>query len=123
MRFAIYGAAGSRSISLDEIVAEQQADQMLFAHAEDSGCESCYVEVAKWSNSRKRWERYAFCKCLDYRLPEMPDASDEDTAIEAARRINEPCYTEGRASVVHTLPNCEPEPVTVEQIAAHPSLL
>ncbi len=102
IQFAKYG---SGYITLDDILVIQNETKMLWAHAEDSGCESCYCEVARWNERTERWERFCVVKCLDYRLPELPDASDEETAVELAKRINEPLWDDGRASIVHSMPN------------------
>jgi len=107
MRFHRYGHVLERDIEWDELISEQQRDGLLWAHAENSGCESEYVEVAKWNGPARRYERYVHVKCLDFRLPDMPDASDDETAIEAAKRINAAAgwHDNGDHPIVHSMPN------------------
>jgi hypothetical protein len=61
----------------------------LFAHAESSGCEACYVEVARWSWIRNRWEKFAFVKCFGGEIKEFPDIGDVETCRKIADLINE----------------------------------
>ena len=61
----------------------------LWAHAERSGSEGCYVEVARWSELRQRWERFAFAKVFGGEIKEQPDLGDNETAILLANFINE----------------------------------
>jgi hypothetical protein len=104
MTFTIYGQP-HQSISFDDLLAIQKEHGMLWAHAEDSGSESCYCEVARWNEKARRWERFCHLKCMDYRLPELLDASDEQTAIKLAERINALLHCGDRASIVHSMPN------------------
>jgi hypothetical protein len=107
-RFSMYGWDGpgfGPKLSLADLLAIQAEDGTLWAHAEDSGSESCYCEVARWNHVEVQWERFAHCKMMDYRLSDLPEASDEATATEAARRINKPLWFDDRAPVVHSLPN------------------
>jgi len=97
-------------ITLEALLDEQKKDGIYWAHAEDSGCESCYCEVARWSDERGRWERFACLKAYYYRLPELPDASDEETAGAIADQINALAYWHGRANIVHRMPSYQPAP-------------
>ena len=99
--FDIYANVLSRDMPLSELIALNESGDLL-ARAENSGCESCYVEVARWSDD-KGWRRYAFSKCLDYRLDGMEDASDEATAEEIAKRINDAAWHKGKVSFIHNL--------------------
>jgi hypothetical protein len=58
----------------------------LFARAEDSGCEGCYVEIAKWNRHTGRYERFAFDKFFGGEL--WQDASAETTAARVATMVN-----------------------------------
>ena len=60
----------------------------IFAHAERSGSEGCYVEVARWSYLRERWEKICHCKCFGGEIKEHPDLSDNDTAKFIADFLN-----------------------------------
>lgn len=104
MKFHLYGTDPWAAITLDALLEMQRGDGDLWAHAEgrDRGC--CHCEVARWNHARTRYERFAFCNCHDYRLPEMPDATDEATAEYAARLMNDlSCFAQF-APVVHSLP-------------------
>lgn len=104
MKFHLYGADPWASISLEQLLEMQREHGALWAHAEDSGCESCHCEVARWNDARKRYERFAFCNCHDYRFSEMPDASDEATAEHAAKLINDLTHLAARPPIIHLLP-------------------
>lgn len=58
----------------------------LFARAEDSGAEGCYVEIAKWNRHSRRYERFAFEKFFGGEL--WADLSAELTAARVAAIIN-----------------------------------
>lgn len=104
-KFNLYGADPWATISLDGLLEIQREHGALWAHAEDSGSESCYCEVARWNDARKRYERFAFCNCHDYRFPELPGARDEATADQGAKLINSLSNLAPRSPIVHSLPN------------------
>ena len=104
MKFSLYGNNDGASISLDGLLEMQRNEGMLWAHAEDSGSESCYCEVARWNEAARRFERYAFAKCADDRFPELPEATDVKTAEHAAQLINN-VTPQVRLPIVHRMPN------------------
>jgi hypothetical protein len=97
--FSKYG--GAESISLKEFHEIPAGD--LWARAEQSGCEGCYCEIARWSNKNHRWERFAFAKFFGGEHPEAPEAGSIETAALYARDINRGEI----ATVIHGLPNYE----------------
>lgn len=108
MKFTVYGQYMDPDIPIEDLIESNRESGEFIARAEDSGSESTYVEVAKWSHTRHRWERCCFCKCMDYRLPGHEDATDRQTAIEAARLINEAGGVVF-AKFIASLPESEPE--------------
>lgn len=100
MRFKLYGEPFNY-IELDALIAQQKELADLWAHAEDSGSESTYVEVARWNHSGQRWERFAFLKMLDVDMP----GSDDEKADTLAEQINSAARHSRRASIVHSMPN------------------
>lgn len=83
----------------------------LLARAECSGSEGCYVEVARWSYLRERWERFAFEKCLGGEIKEFPDLGDIETCDLIADFINERMKQgRGRPPLVNSLPNFNSHP-------------
>ena len=112
IRFAKYGSSAlGGGVSLADLITESKETSYLWAHAEDSGCESCYVEVAKWDDKHKAWFKYAFLKTLDVlrglelELECSEDASDEEVAVLIAKKINDVSWEEGRASIVGAMAN------------------
>lgn len=102
-QFWLYGA--HKSITLTELLEQQRSHQMLFARAEQSGCEGTYVEVAIWNENHRQWQRYAFLKCFGGEHPELPDAGSIETATRYARDINAIAHVNDvQWSIVHTLP-------------------
>jgi len=93
MSFARYGNC-QRGIRLSELI-ELAKTNGIVARAEDSGCEGCYVEVARWCEDSDQWKRFAFEKLFD---EEDATAYQQCTAI--AEKINE--GNEG-ASLIHEL--------------------
>jgi len=97
--FRAYGGGGE--VTLSQLI--EMGD--VFANVETSGSESCYVEVARWSNERERWERYAFAKMLDVELRDTVNDCDVlgecDSAMIIARLINN---TRPSPSFIHSLP-------------------
>ena len=49
-------------IGLTDLIGHNRIHGDLWARAEDSGCEGCYCEVARWDKENRRWSRYAFEK-------------------------------------------------------------
>ncbi len=78
----------------------------LLARAENSGGEGFYVEVARWSFKRERWERYCFAKLLGGEDRERPDWTPKQLAERYAREIND-AFNENQAdlALIHILPN------------------
>ena len=74
----------------------------LIARAEHSGSEACYVEVARWSALRQRWERFAFEKFFGGELWRNLNAGD--TCERLADIINRRAGTH-RCSFIHNLPS------------------
>lgn len=100
-------SGGSRPmdyLSVQHLVEHNLEHQDLWARVEFSGCESCYVEIARWNNSANRWERYAFSKMMDVQIGEE-DLTDEDKGERICELIN----LDTRFSFIHSLPTWEPE--------------
>jgi len=72
----------SRNVSLRTLLKVKS----LWARAENSGSEGCYVEVAKWNFVSNRWERFAFEKFFGGEM--WDDLGDEQTAMRVAAIIN-----------------------------------
>lgn len=111
MKLTLYGQDGekgwAKTITLEELIAIQvETVGDLWAHAEEGVNESCYLRVARWNYQAERWEAFAGIKCMDYRFPEAPDATDEETAELAAKKINEgfSWSTNGRTRIVYNMP-------------------
>lgn len=100
--FCRYGGNGD-SITLDELKQLQRETGSLFAHAENSGCEGCYVEVARYNNAANCWQRFAFLKCFGGEHASNEDASAEETARLFAAEISPRACD----SFIHSLPNYE----------------
>lgn len=122
MKYSLYGNLGH--ISLDALKDENAATGCLFARAEHSGCEGCYVEVAKWNESTRRYERYAFEKYFGGEHPEDTDSAGVygyavDTAERFAADINNAAGPGGSTTpLIHTLPNFGEQPIAPELLAA-----
>jgi hypothetical protein len=98
-RFSLYGEVWN-GIDYPALL-EQAKETGLLARAEDSGCEGCYVEVARWNDDARQWQRYAFLKCFGGE--DGIDGSSRETADRIAAAINAPA---GRyASLIHNMPN------------------
>lgn len=86
-RFHTYIGAGSprklmRVVSLRQLLRIPD----LYARAELSGCEGCYVEVSRWNRHTARWERFCFEKFFGSELWE--GLGEVDTAVRVAAIIN-----------------------------------
>lgn len=100
-KFCRYGATKpeSRDIGLDELIQiRERQGGGLFANLEYSGCESCYVEVARWiepgCEKPGGWRRFAFLKMMDVYISDSsgePIDIDEKTLGQLiVRAINDP---------------------------------
>jgi hypothetical protein len=117
IHFCLYGDLSGRGISLPELLAvAKESGDGITARAEYSGCEGCYIEVARWSDKRRRWERYCFEKVFGGEHssdPSRPENGDHpnclgclETAALFAKEINEvACNHNG--SLIHNMPNWE----------------
>ena len=100
-RFSIYDNVGKfQDLTLERLLKVPD----LLARAEESGCEACYVEVARWSSLRDRWERFAFEKCFGGEIKEFPDLGDKATCTMIAEFINARMGT-ATACLFHSFPN------------------
>ena len=108
-RFCLYSSAEKRvpmqHVSLSDMVKTEDVKAL----DEESGSESCYVEVARWSFKRERWELYAFLKTMDVTFFENDgdedefEMSDREKAQHISGMINE-----GRCdNMIATLPRWE----------------
>lgn len=95
MRFAFYGEAWKTGPTIEELLAIAK-DGALFARAEESGCEGCHVEVARWRQGDDchtgQWMRFAFNKVFggeDVYDPKNPDAMPFGAATNSARATAE----------------------------------
>lgn len=81
-RFPFAPCRRMRDVSLRSLLKVKD----LWARAEQSGCEGCYVEVAKWNAGSQRWERFAFEKFFGGEMWDGLNA--EETAMRVAAIIN-----------------------------------
>lgn len=107
--FATYGTPFGHGFTLRDLLEMPRGE--ILARPEHSGCEGCYVEVARWNGTAGRWERFAFEKLFGSEI--HPDWSAERTAGHLAAIINRR-HGNAHASLIHTLPNFTPphEPET-----------
>jgi hypothetical protein len=101
-RFAAYGSEViGEGHTLAQLIEFQKSEGTLFARAENSGCEGCYCEVARWNLKTHRWERFAFLKCFG---GEWVDGitSASKTAAKFAEAINSAGHC--GLSIVHVMP-------------------
>ena len=83
----------------------------IWARAEASGSEGCYVEVARWDREAVEWCKFAFLKILDHGLMEeilpekgeVKELSADETAEWLAGRINA-AHGNKWAAVIHSMP-------------------
>lgn len=89
LKFAVYGSL--RPVPLWRLLCEQNESGMLVARAEESGCEACYVEVARWVPERERFEKYAFLKLFGGEEigEDYAGLNDADACRVVAEAINE----------------------------------
>jgi hypothetical protein len=109
MNFTRYetGAVWPTRITFADLLVEQLDHGMLFARAELSGSEGCYVEVCRWNDANWRYERYAFVKLLSgEEYTELFAGSTVDAAREMAWRINAAGNLRDEdARLIHRMPN------------------
>jgi hypothetical protein len=121
--FACYSQEGKtyRGLSLEQLL-EIAKDGSILARAEDSGCEGCYIEVARWKQGKDchsgNWYRFAFEKVFggeDMTLEEQDAAHDRSdrallsshaTAERIAAKINE-VSGNARVALIHRFPTWE----------------
>ena len=101
-RFCAYGDVLGEGWTLAELVEYQKDSGTLFARAENSGCEGCYCEVARWNMTAHRFERFCFLKCFGGEWSEEIDSSRQ-TAAKFAEAINSAAGHAGLC-VVHVMP-------------------
>jgi hypothetical protein len=97
-RFSMYGEGRFSSILASEL--RNMSD--ICAEVANSGCEGTYVEVARYSESRNRWERFAFEKFLGGECGIEEDHHEIATLF--ARYINNSYVTSG---FVHSMSDWE----------------
>lgn len=78
----------------------------LMARAEESGCEGCYIEVARWNDKLRQWQRFAFEKVFGGEEGGQDGESARDAAIRIANRINQ-AHGVDFVPLIHTLPSWE----------------
>jgi hypothetical protein len=86
LRFAKYSLPKSKRFSKNITFAQLRKIPGLFARAEESGAEACYVEVAKWNPHSRRYERFCFIKLFGGEI--WQDMDDRSTATRLAAIIN-----------------------------------
>ncbi len=102
LSFSLYGGESpSRGLTLDELHALATAGD-IWAHAENSGCEGCYVEVARYNAKKNTWERFACEKFFGGEDGLEPEGC-VDTATRVAALINK--AGDENANVVHRMEN------------------
>jgi hypothetical protein len=113
MNFTVYGA-GWQCISYADLLKHAREHKDLMARAENSGCEGCYIEVARWNQTTERWERYCFEKVFGGEHSEKADArvSSFETAQKFADEINDAaCCHPHNYPWVHYMPNWGSPPI------------
>lgn len=98
-----------RNISLEDVIAMDD----IISLPEDSGCESGYVEIAKWSHKSNQWYRFAFEKMMDVDVfPEGGEDTDNPLTTDCMEKaaIISGIINEFRlVKLIATLPNWEGE--------------
>lgn len=85
LSFALYGSRRGkpmRHVTWKQLVRIP----FLLARAEESGCEGCYVEIAKWNPHAGRYERFAFQKFFGGEL--WDGVNDRTVAARIALMVN-----------------------------------
>lgn len=115
IHYSIY-SAGLLTINHLNLCALQKATGEYLARAEDSGCEGIYTEVARWSYSRQRWERFCFVKFLGGEDANHPDWTPRQLAEHYAAEINLSAGPDHALQpIVHRM-ECVPEPDAQEAV-------
>lgn len=87
LRFALYTHTSHRKRPPRNLTWRQlRKIPGLFARAEESGSEACYVEIAKWNRHSRTYHRFAFIKLFGGEL--WQDLSDTETCVRLAAMIN-----------------------------------
>lgn len=106
-RYTPIDLCGKRMLP-DMTLAQLLRTPDLIARAEQSGCEACYVEVARWSCLRSRWERFAFEKFFGGEI--WPDLGQNETCEKLAKIINDRSDVCGTVAFIHNLPSFNSAP-------------
>jgi hypothetical protein len=108
IKFHRYGSKWGPALTLSDLHPRRIKDA-LFARAEHSGSEGCYVEVARWSGKHNTWCRFAHFKCFGGEV-----RTDKLGAEEAASRIADSInkwHQSHPLPIIYHLPNfSEPKP-------------
>jgi hypothetical protein len=103
IRYSLYGG-GMQTISHPNLCIANTETGDFLARAENSGCEGCYTEVARWSHRRKRWERFCFAKFLGGEDQTLE--SPRELATRHAAAINAAANTDQiNLALIHRMPN------------------
>lgn len=111
IHYNLYGNVLGRGLTHEELLKLAQQERDVFARAELSGSEGCYVEVARWAQDRQRWERFCFEKVFGGEHPQESrddPPSAEVTAERLAREIND-AGNNAHISFIHGLPDWKGE--------------
>jgi hypothetical protein len=109
IRYLLYGTSWEY-INHESLCDLNREYGNFLARAEDSGSEGCYVEVAKWSCKRNRWERYCCKKFLrgEDHDPAHEDWRPEQLAEHYAAEINAAAKPgQHRLPLIHRLPSAK----------------
>jgi hypothetical protein len=113
--FCLYtgdGATFGRTISVADL-RERFTSGDFLARAENSGSEGCYIEVARWSDTREQWERFAFLKVFGGEVTSARDLSSDETAEKIASLLNAECTRANGRTMIHNLPTWQEEAAAV----------
>lgn len=112
IRFSSYGDPIGATCTLQDLIDQSRRDGMLYARAEDSGCEGCYCEVCIWNDEARRFERFAFVKLFggEFEIATGECAGERESAEYCARLINEAstAWNNARLPIIHRMPTYEP---------------
>lgn len=106
IRYAYYGNSKMSGIEHEALCEHNREHGDLLARAENSGCEGCYVEVARWSEKRQRWERFCHIKFLGGEDRTREDWPADRLARHYAVEINEAARpAQDMLPLIHNLPD------------------
>jgi hypothetical protein len=110
LRFNLYGGETFESLTYNELLALAEECGMLYARAEFSGSEGCYVEVARWNNKAGQWQRFAFEKVFDEyaddgRFGDVRVATCYERADWIARKLNHAGGVGPGVRLIHSMPS------------------